>query len=102
MGLVFDTVVPVFAVIALGWGLAGRRGMDLVTLADLALLVTSPALMFSVLAGTHLEPRQWGALAGGTLWIAAGTAGLALLYATRQGGVRRGLVLPAPRALRGG
>jgi predicted permease len=81
--------------IALGWALAGRRGMDLVTVADLALLVTSPALMFSVLAGTHLEPRQWGALAGGTLWIAAGTAGLALLYATRQGSVRRGLVLPA-------
>jgi predicted permease len=73
--------------------------MDLVTLADLALLVTSPALMFSVLADTHLEPRQWGALAGGTLWIAAGTAGMALLYAARnaagQGGLRRGLVLPA-------
>ncbi len=93
MSVVFETIVPVFAVIAVGWLLARRPDMNLATLAELALLVTSPALMFSVLAGTSLEPRQWGALVGGTVWIAAGTAGLALLVAARRGPLRRGFLL---------
>ena len=96
MALVFDTILPVFSIIALGYALAGRRfRLHLPTLADLAILVTSPALMFSVLSGTSLEPRQWGALAGGTLWIAAGTGLLALAYLRGRPGRRRGLLLPA-------
>jgi len=100
--VVLGTIGPVFAVVAVGWLLAGRKGLHIPTLADLALLVTSPALMFSVLAGTSLEPSQWGALAGGTLWIAAGTAVLVLLYIRTSSDVRsgsgggwRGLILPA-------
>jgi predicted permease len=98
--VVLGTIGPVFAVVAVGWLLAGRKDLHIPTLADLALLVTSPALMFSVLAGTSLEPSQWGALAGGTVWIAAGTALLVLLYVRTRGdgvtlGARRGLILPA-------
>ena len=96
MDVAVITIVPIFSIIALGYALAGGRfGFHLPTLADLALLVTSPALMFSVLSGTHLEARQWGALAGGTVWIAAGTALLALAYLGRSLRRRRGLLLPA-------
>ena len=96
MALVFDTILPVFSIIAVGYVLAGRRfRFHLPTLADLAILVTSPALMFSVLSGTSLAPRQWGALAGGTLWVAAGTGLLVLAYLRGRPGRRRGLLLPA-------
>lgn len=94
MEVVLGTIGPVFAVAAVGWLLAGREDLHLPTLADLALLVTSPALMFTVLSGTSLGPSRWGALAGGTVWIAAGTALLVLVY-VRASGSGRGLVLPA-------
>jgi predicted permease len=95
MGVVVNTVIPVFAVIALGYFLAARRDLHLPTLSDLAILVTSPALMFSVLAGTTLEADRWGVLAGGTVFVAAGTAVLAVGYLRNGGQGRRGLLLPA-------
>jgi predicted permease len=95
MSVVLITIVPVFSVIAVGYALAARRGLHLPTLADLALLVTSPALVFSLLAGTAIDPRQWSALVGGTVWIAAGTGLLGLLYLRAGAGGRRGLLLPS-------
>jgi predicted permease len=95
MGVVFDTVVPVFSIIALGYFLAARRTLEIGTLSNLAILVTSPALMFTVLAGTPVDAGAWGALAGGTLWVAAGTAALAALYLRTAASGRRGLLLPA-------
>jgi malate permease and related proteins len=90
-----ETVVPVFSIVGLGWWLAGRRSMDLPTLANLALLVTSPALMFSVLGDAEVDLGSWGELVAGTLWIVLGTAALALLYLWTAGSGRRGLLLPA-------
>jgi predicted permease len=95
MGLLLDTIVPVFSIVGLGWFLVGRTRLDPKSLADLALIVTSPALMFSVLAESDVDAGQWSALAGGTLWIVAGTAALALGYARAIGDGRRGLILPA-------
>jgi hypothetical protein len=95
MSVVFNTVVPVFGIIALGYFLAARRELHLPTLSDLAILVTSPALMFSVLAGTELEAERWALLAGGTVFVAAGAALLALAYLRSGGEGRRGLLLPA-------
>jgi len=95
MGVVLNTVIPVFSVIALGYLLAARRDLHLPTLSDLAILVTSPALMFSVLAGTTLEVGRWGFLAAGTVFVAAGAAVLALVYVRTGGEGRRGLLLPA-------
>ena len=69
--------------------------MDLPTLSNLALQVTSPALMFSVLAGAKVNFQSWGVLVAGTLWIALGTAALAALYLQFTGMRRRGLLLPA-------
>ena len=95
MGVVFNTVVPVFSVIALGYFLAARRDLHLPTLSDLAILVTSPALMFSVLSGTTLDADRWAILAGGTVFVAAGAAVLALVYLRTGGAGRTGLLLPA-------
>ena len=92
MELVLNAVGPVFAVIALGYLLAGRRALDLPTLSNLAILVTSPALMFSVLSGSELVAAQWAALAGGTTFIAAGAALLAFAYLRTAGDGRVGLL----------
>lgn len=93
MDVVFGTIVPVFAVVAVGWWLAGRR-VDVATLSELALWVTSPALLFSLLAGTPLDSARLASLAGGTVAIVAGTAALAGIY-VRLASVGRGFVLPA-------
>ncbi|MDH3521158.1 MAG: AEC family transporter [Myxococcales bacterium] len=91
---VLTTVVPVFSVVALGYALGGPRGLQRRTLSNLALFVASPALLFSVLSGVRLDPMRWGVLAGGTFFMAAGTALLAALY-MRASGVGRGVLLPA-------
>lgn len=93
MGVVVDTIVPVFAVVAVGWWLASRGGVHLATLSDLALLVTSPALLFSVLADTTLDGSRWLALSGGCVVMVAGTGLLAWLY-RRAAGLPRGVLLP--------
>ncbi len=87
--------MPVFSIVALGWLLAGRGRLDLRTMADLALTVTSPALMFSVLGASSGDFDRWGVLIAGTLWIASGTAILAVLYLRTGGAGHRGLLLPA-------
>jgi hypothetical protein len=95
MNTLIDTVVPVFGIVALGWLLADRARLDLTTLADLALLVTSPALMFTVLGSSGVDLEAWSNLVAGTLWIVCGTAFLAVFYLRTAGGGRRGLLLPA-------
>jgi predicted permease len=95
VGSLLETVGPVFLIVLLGWWLAGRSRLDLATLSNLALMVTSPALMFSVLSGAEVDFESWGVLVGGTLWIALGTAALAGLYFWFDGSGRRGLLLPA-------
>ena len=94
MQLVLDTVVPVFAVVALGYWLGGRRGAEARPLADLALMVASPALLFSVLGGSEVDLARMGRLAGAAAVVMAGTGALAALY-VRTTGVGRGFVLPS-------
>ncbi len=92
MEIVWGTILPVAAVAAVGFLLAGRSGFEERTLANLALWVTSPALLFSVLADTTLDAGRFGALAGGTACVLAGTALLASGW--RQAfGAGRGLLL---------
>lgn len=94
MEIVWSTVVPVAAVVVVGVILDARRGFDAATLSNLALWVTSPALLFSVLADTQLDASRLGVLAGGTLWVVVGTALLAEAW-RRAFGAGRGLLLPA-------
>jgi predicted permease len=91
--LVAGTIFPVFAVVAVGYWLAGR-GTDARTLADLALWVTSPALVFSLLSGTSLGADRFWTLAGGTVAIVLGTGLVAGVY-VRATSVGRGFLLPA-------
>lgn len=93
MEVVLGTIVPVFAVVLVGYWLGGRS-IDAASLAEIALLVTSPALVFSLLSGTALDAERFGVLAGGTVSIVLGTAALAALY-VRASAVGRGFVLPA-------
>jgi len=95
LSVVLNTIVPVFAVVGVGFLLAGRRPLDLATLSDTALLVTAPALLFSLLAGSPLEPTRFLTMAGGALFVVAGTAGLAALYSRSSGADLRGLLLPS-------
>jgi hypothetical protein len=90
---VWATILPIFAVIAVGYWLTAR-GTDPATLADLAVRITSPALLFSLLSDTSLDASRFGVLAGGTVAIAAGTATLAGVY-VRATAVGRGFLLPA-------
>jgi malate permease and related proteins len=92
---VLETVAPVFAIVGLGFWLAGRRPLDGATLADLALLVTLPALLFSVLARAELHAGEVAALAGGAVFVMGGTGVLAALYARAAAAEPRGVLLPA-------
>jgi len=94
MDTALNTVIPIFSVVALGYALGGWRGIDGRALANLALFVASPALLFSVLSGISLDATRWVALSGGMLFVAAGTAALAALYMV-LGRVGRGVLLPA-------
>ncbi len=93
LSVLIDTTFPIFSIVLLGWLLAGRSRMQLSTLADLALLVTSPALMFSVLAGAEVDLEAWSTLIGGAVWVVVGTALLAGLYFRTHR--RRGIFLAA-------
>jgi predicted permease len=92
--VILGTIVPVYAVIAVGFALGSLPSIQVRTLADLALWVTSPALLFSLLSGTTLDPERLAALGLGTVAIVVGTALLAILY-VRASGVGRGFLLPA-------
>ena len=93
MALVLNTVLPVFAIVFLGWWLSGHRRIDLATISEVALMIASPSLVFSLLAQTTLDLDRFGALAGGTAAMVVGTALLALAY-TRALGLGRGFLLP--------
>lgn len=94
MSLLLDTVVPVFAVVALGYALARRPWLQGSSLGDLAILLTSPALLFSVLSGADVRWSQWSALGGGVLFVTAGTGLLALAYTRAARAPRRAVLLP--------
>ncbi len=94
MLVALHTVLPVFGVVALGYLLGGRRGLDVKTLSNLAFFVASPCLLFSLLSDVELDATRWVVLVGGAGVMAAGTALLAALY-MRASGVGRGVILPA-------
>jgi predicted permease len=94
MDAALNTVIPIFSVVALGYALGGWRGIDGRILANLALFVASPALLFSLLSGISLDATRFAALSGGMLFVAVGTAALAALYMVASG-VGRCVVLPA-------
>ncbi|MEM7410708.1 MAG: AEC family transporter [Myxococcota bacterium] len=92
MPVVWNTIVPIAAIVVVGYWLAGRQNVHTGTFAELALWVTSPALLFSVLADTTLDAERFLGLAGGTLAVAAGTGLVAAVW-QRWTGAGRGFLL---------
>ncbi len=70
---ILATVVPVFAIVALGALWAGRRHEPAKSLADVTMLVLSPALVFTSLSHTSLDLGSLAALGGGTLFVIVGS-----------------------------
>jgi len=93
MIVILHTIVPVFSILALGVWLGGRSGVQARSLSEVSLWVASPALVFSLLADTTVDPARMAALAGGAVFVALGTAAMALGY-MRVAGLGRGFLLP--------
>ena len=92
---VLEATVPVFAVVALGYALARWRQPDPRTLGYLAMSVTSPALVFSLFSEIDLDAQRWGIIAGGALWIIAGSGLVGWLIVRGDPVRRRAVLLPA-------
>jgi hypothetical protein len=91
---VLEVLVPVFAIVALAYALEPRLQSDLRTISNLSIELASPALIFSVLAGSHPDPARWVAIAGGTLFVAAATGSAAWFCARSAGWDARSFLLP--------
>ena len=94
MEAVIDTLVPIWAVIALGWVLGRRPGFDPDVLARLAVGVAAPALVFTLFARTHLAGGDLPLLVGATLLVVLASLGLGRLAMPLMATPHRGLLLP--------
>ncbi len=94
MTLVLETIVPVFGIVALGYWLARCQNPDVATLSNLALTVTSPALIFRSLAAMDFRKPGWLEPVGGAFCIALCT-GLVAWAIARKRPELRGFVLAA-------
>jgi len=93
MIVIVHTIVPVFSILALGVWLGGRPGVQARSLSEVSLRVASPALVFSLLADTTVDLSRMAVLVGGAVFVALGTATMALFY-MRLVGLGRGFLLP--------
>jgi hypothetical protein len=91
---ILDTVVPIWAVVALGWFLARRPGLDPDVLARLAVSVAAPALVFSLFASTDLTRGDLPILALGAGLVVLTTLVLGRAALPLMAQPHRGLLLP--------
>lgn len=93
MGEVLASVLPVFALVALGVLLARRMRLDRPTLSHLAIDIGGPCLVFSLLSRSQLSAGEGLRLIGGTAFTVLFTSLLVLLYARGRVHAHRGLFL---------
>ncbi len=93
-GAIIATIVPVFAIVALGWVLGGWRRIEAATLTRLAVDVCAPALVFTLFAQMRWEAHDPLLLTGGVVWIMALTGGAVLLARPLLAEPHRGVLLP--------
>jgi len=67
-----EVVFPVFSIIALGYFLAGRRRIDIPTISEIAVNVTSPCLIFLSIAKREIVGSEWTCHGRRGLLLAAG------------------------------
>lgn len=92
---VFEVVFPVFSIIALGYLLARARRIDIPTISEIAVNVTSPCLIFSSIAGREIVGSEWLTMGGAAVVIIFGGGGMMWIYQRATGLRMRGLYLPA-------
>lgn len=74
---VFETVFPIFAIVALGYFYARRHGPDMASANRLNLEIFTPALIFSVLSGEGFELARYADLAMAAVVVVLGSGLLA-------------------------
>ena len=91
---VIDVVFPVFSIIALGYLLARFKRIDVRTISEIAVSVTSPCLIFLSIAKREIVAVEWLTMGGAAIVIVLGTGAIMWIY-QRAAGIRmRGLFLP--------
>jgi predicted permease len=88
-----QVVLPVFAVVAVGWGLGRWGQIDGKTIATIALYVAIPALLFDSLAQRAPGPAAFGRVALAASVVCLGLGSIAYLIARVFNRPHRGLVL---------
>ena len=93
--LIINVVLPVFAVIALGYVLARSKQLDIATMSEIAVNVTSPCLVYTSIASRSIAASDWLVMGGAAVAIVLGSGALMCLYQRATGLKSRGLFLPA-------
>lgn len=91
---VIEVVFPVFAIVALGYYLSRNRTMDVVTISEIVVNVTSPCLVFTSIAKKEMVPSEWLVMGGGAAAVVFGCGALTWLYQRANNVRMRGLYLP--------
>ena len=92
---VLEVVFPVFSIVALGYLLARAKRIDIPTISEIAVNVTSPCLIFLSIARREIVGAEWLTMGGGALVIIFGGGALMWIYQRASGAQMRGLYLPA-------
>jgi predicted permease len=93
--LIINVVFPVFAIIALGYFLARSKQLDIPTMFEIAVTVTSPCLVYTSIASRSIAASEWLVMGGAAVVIVLGSGTLMLGYQHASGLRSRGLYLPA-------
>ena len=93
--LIIDVVFPVFAIIALGYLLARSKRLDIPTMSEIAVNVTSPCLVYTSIASRSIAASDWLLMGGAAIVIVLGSGALMFVYQRASGLRSRGLYLPA-------
>lgn len=90
---VTDVLMPVFAIVAVGWAIGGRIGVDLESLTELLLFVAVPALALDALVQYQPQPTELGRVAAAAVFVMVATGSLGAFAASLLGVPWRAMVL---------
>jgi hypothetical protein len=92
---IIEVIFPVFSIVALGYLLARAKRIDIPTISEIAVNVTSPCLIFLSIARREIIAEEWLTMGGGAVVIVLGAGAAMWLYQRAVGLRMRGLYLPA-------